>query len=71
MTALEYLKYRSIISKDSKDLIIDFDDDSEVSLVKLLDEYYEFKLKTRSKARNESKTKKTKTRRTTQNKSIL
>lgn len=49
MTALEYLKYRSIISKDSKDLIIDFDDDLEVSLVKLLDEYYEFKLKERSK----------------------
>lgn len=44
MTAVEFLRKRNIVSEDSHDIIIDFENDLEISLVELLDSYYESKI---------------------------
>jgi len=40
MNATEYLRYRSMIQKNNKDLYIKFDDKSEVSLIEIMDSYH-------------------------------
>lgn len=39
MSATDYLRKRSIVPKDKTDLIIGFDDGSQVSVVELMEEY--------------------------------
>lgn len=45
MTATEYLRKRNIVANNKSDLIIGFDDGSEVSLIEIMDSYHQAKLK--------------------------
>lgn len=44
MNATDYLRMRNIVQKDKEDLLIIFDDGSNVSLIELMDSYHEHRL---------------------------
>ena len=45
MKPTDYLKERNIVAEDKADLIIGFNDGSEVSLIELMESYHQDKLK--------------------------